>query len=865
MEGDLVFMEVGEQAGAKVMRGSLILSRGDKFILTDASEPDSFDRLYSFKVLETPISDILHSLVAHRPLTTTAQLVRIILQILFHAIWIVYLLSFFINLGRTFIDNSIITHDSLYNTLLRNPLYPLLPLISAPYPVILLIHKSYSNAYIQTLFQALQSSKTEFQDKEDVDEFDAAPAPTKELILSWMTVFKRLLEGTSSNMIDSLATTTVLCAIDREGTISSPIQAIDQIYVCSATLDVSYNQEFKFEDEDWTDHLRVLKPLAVATGRSCGRKELHMHKGKACICQLGKEVGTPVYTERVLIESDVTVRLVETEENEVQVFVEGATETILSSCLEYWNGTELRDISEIRESLLDFYQNAQLADLQVKSYAYRPLQNHSSSEFLPEASTVFRSRCEDEDQLVSLIDSVDTLTLDQIYQESRKALIFLGAVSFLYPPKANMVDFVEDLGLAGIRFVYFSSSPEQESKSYAERLGLEIDWNSCIILSKEGRYKASHDIQSQLPLGVGMVRDHLAKVDDVPLHVSLFAECSPASIQEMIAIFQEHGEVCCSIGSSLNTTNVDSFARSDISIAVDPVAIKRTNPLSCLQVAASLNVLTCAVTLNSDLSLYSVTQMIRESRSLFENGKQAFTFYLGAQIALSFAQLLSYFALLPGLFTGYQIMFLIWIITPLLSVSILFSPHMPEIMTYIPAKNSDHWKDVSQFSLSLLARFAFIPVFGSLGIYWLLLIFLASGPFPQLTLESPLTLFIQNFEMFLFTLQLVAISATFIHRIDSIFLISPLINRVWVAVGILWYLLTNSSISLQILFFYVSIGNTAYLSQVPYWIYLSALGVLLLTCVVQEVVKGRDKLRWVVFQKRSKLEFNTKLGMHSPL
>ena len=93
-----------------------------------------------------------------------------------------------------------------------------------------------------------------------------------------------------------------------------------------------------------------------------------------------------------------------------------------------------------------------------------------------------------------------------------------------------MINFVEDLGLAGIRFVYFSPAPERESKAYAERLGLEIDWNSCIILSKDttGKgYLALHDMKAQLPRGVGTIREHIKNVDDVPLQVSLFAECEP--------------------------------------------------------------------------------------------------------------------------------------------------------------------------------------------------------------------------------------------------------------------------------------------------------------------------------------------------
>ena len=101
-------------------------------------------------------------------------------------------------------------------------------------------------------------------------------------------------------------------------------------------------------------------------------------------------------------------------------------------------------------------------------------------------------------------------------------------------------------------------------------MGLEIDWNSCIILSSDdGRgqgYLDDHDMKARLPRGVENIRSHIENVDDVPLHVSLFAECSPKSIEEMVAIFQEYGEVVCCIGSSLNYFNIGCFSKVLLSI-----------------------------------------------------------------------------------------------------------------------------------------------------------------------------------------------------------------------------------------------------------------------------------------------------------
>jgi hypothetical protein len=73
----------------------------------------------------------------------------------------------------------------------------------------------------------LQSSKDAFEDSEDIDEFDVAPPPTKNLTISKTHVWKRfrdqIFTGDVSfviGLVETLANTTVICSVDREGTIS---------------------------------------------------------------------------------------------------------------------------------------------------------------------------------------------------------------------------------------------------------------------------------------------------------------------------------------------------------------------------------------------------------------------------------------------------------------------------------------------------------------------------------------------------------------------------------------------------------------------------------------------------------------------
>lgn len=218
----------------------------------------------------------------------------------------------------------------------------------------------------------------------------------------------------------------------------------------------------------------------------------------------------------------------------------------------------------------EFEQSALVMDAQVVAFSYRPIQPPGAVQIVeamqrdPAGDAYYVHVKSDSDRRTSKLDQPDKfLDKNIVLSHLTRANTLLGVAAFQYEPKPNVVDFIEDLSLAGIRFCFFSGESERESKAYAERLGLEIDWNSCVILSPKGSgqgYLALHDMKSKLPHGLGEIQHHLEQVDDVPLHVSLFAECAPQTTREMIRIFQQYGDTVCCIGSSLNQDNVECFA-----------------------------------------------------------------------------------------------------------------------------------------------------------------------------------------------------------------------------------------------------------------------------------------------------------------
>lgn len=69
--------------------------------------------------------------------------------------------------------------------------------------------------------------------------------------------------------------------------------------------------------------------------------------------------------------------------------------------------------------------------------------------------------------------------------------------------------------------------------------------------------------RAKLPKGINNIRPHLENVDNVPLLVSLFTDCTPEATKEMIKIMQEYEEVVCVIGSMANESNMPIFLQAD--------------------------------------------------------------------------------------------------------------------------------------------------------------------------------------------------------------------------------------------------------------------------------------------------------------
>ncbi|KAI7850620.1 hypothetical protein BDC45DRAFT_546585 [Circinella umbellata] len=125
--------------------------------------------------------------------------------------------------------------------------------------------------------------------------------------------------------------------------------------------------------------------------------------------------------------------------------------------------------------------------------------------------------------------------------------------------------------------------------------------------------------------------------------------------------------------------------------------------------------------------------------------------------------------------------------------------------------------------------------------------------------EQWAVLYAQNFMLIAFVWCLAFMSPSFLHRTYSLYHSIPFKNKVWVGSFFI-------VIAIQFVFCAVSLVNGPFhLSNIPWYVYFLGFIWPVIALPVQELVKMHDDKEFTRFQKRSKLEFSTKLGMHSPL
>uniref|UniRef100_A0A8C5QNL3 Transmembrane protein 94 n=1 Tax=Leptobrachium leishanense TaxID=445787 RepID=A0A8C5QNL3_9ANUR len=547
--------------------------------------------------------------------------------------------------------------------------------------------------------------------------------------------------------------------------------------------------------------------------------------------------------------------------------------------------------------------------------------------------------------------------IGEVVEDMTQALggqIFMGMVSSQYQARLDIVRLIDGLVNACIRFVYFSMEDELRSKVFAEKMGLETGWNchisltpngdgpgsevppsspshagslrddlhqasredaeGMLLMEEEGRsdmisfQPTDSDVPSffedsnraKLPRGIHQVRPHLQNIDNVPLLVPLFTDCTPETMCEMIQIMQEHGEVTCCLGSSANTRNIGLYLQSDISVSLDPLYPSRcswemfgylSGPLrttttekpSPLQLSTALNSLPCSMSFRQE-ECVGIIRLIEQARHATYGIRKCFLFLLQCQLTLVIVQFLACALQLPPLLSTTDILWLSCFCYPLLSVSLLGKPPDNSIMTVATGKNLRSIPRKTQHYFLLCFLVKFVPsCLCSLLCFWFSLQTLCqiSSSFTNcsgITVYSDSAnapdwfgalsgalLLAQKLCSCLIVLHTVFISVSHVHRSKSLWRRSPFQNWWWTLTLPILILAQGLQTALDLkLWTNAEAPLTFHLADIPLVSWTLGTLSLLLVLVINELVKLHEIRARVRYQKRQKLQFETKLGMNSP-
>ncbi|XP_011498921.1 PREDICTED: uncharacterized protein KIAA0195 isoform X1 [Ceratosolen solmsi marchali] len=513
----------------------------------------------------------------------------------------------------------------------------------------------------------------------------------------------------------------------------------------------------------------------------------------------------------------------------LQLLSQGTADIILDSCIEFWDGHDLCPLSEPdKKKVQDFYNRTSLTSY-CTAFAYRPLtrnvNNKLSSMYLELPSeckhlyTPHRSPTPLPWDFKNVLDprikgllgqfhSTDSLLCNEIKEDEINSIdscfelqcnqIFIGMVTMQYQAQTDMVQLIEQLEHACIRFVHFSKENELRSRVFSEKMGLESGWNchisllsecassnldnsramsmsapsainmemsivkfenetiewngssvrgernggvvekslaksamshreqeivrsedsvlvqsidlgsgqeawrslSCLTDSTEQSAPVNFDLsnRAKLPRGIDKIRPHIELIDNVPLLVSLFTDCNTAVTREMLHIMQDFGEVVCVLGSSANSDNMPIFMQADAAVAVEPLypqvcqkvpvlaPIRAEEGPSPIDLSRNLNSIACSLSVKREDPI-AIYHLIMEARHYMKCLWNCVQFWLCCLVTLAFVQALSAFLLLPPLFSVGQVLWLSFLIVPLLSASLVGTPTDSTIMQRATGKN----------------------------------------------------------------------------------------------------------------------------------------------------------------------------------
>lgn len=343
---------------------------------------------------------------------------------------------------------------------------------------------------------------------------------------------------------------------------------------------------------------------------------------------------------------------------------------------------------------------------------------------------------------------------------------------------------------------------------------------------------------------------------------------------------QENGEVVLCIGSCVSAKNLSVFASADCSAAVLPKATlpKASVDLAALPASASADALRnlelwqalvslcCCIQCGEEWDIQRMLDLIARSRLLLRNMNQVLVFALFACGGTFLMLWLPTCCLMAPLLTPSQVLWIVWGLIPALSLSLLFAPMGPDIMTEMPLKNQEHLSDASRLAIYFLVRS--VP---SVLVCMLLFCEITAALVPatgdQLWITHHLMVLsdeaglasAQESTFTFFSLYLIVHSAGFVHRVHSFAVMPPHSNRSWLGTATALVAITCLNFARHCARYWEQV------SQIGHVVWGLGAAWIVIAVFIGEVCRYHDRRKWQYFHKLRHAEFNTKLGRYSPI
>uniref|UniRef100_A0A182QD36 Cation-transporting P-type ATPase C-terminal domain-containing protein n=1 Tax=Anopheles farauti TaxID=69004 RepID=A0A182QD36_9DIPT len=448
---------------------------------------------------------------------------------------------------------------------------------------------------------------------------------------------------------------------------------------------------------------------------------------------------------------------------------------------------------------------------------------------------------------------------------------------------------------------------------------------SCLTDSTEQSAPINFDMsnRAKLPRGIENIRPHLEHVDNVPLLVSLFTDCSAEATREMLNIMQQYGEIVVCLGSSASNSNSEIFLQGDCSIAIEPLypqvcqeypaysesniynnrarfreadtagetalplgAPDRATTISPVYLSRILNSISCSIATCRDDPI-SIVAVIELSRRFMAGLWSCVQYWACCGASLAIMNTVTTVLSLPPMIVPLHALYLMCIVVPLVALTLLRVEPDPALMKRATGRKQKTLS--SRLVLFVLWCYGIKFAFAIVVLVLAYCTFLShpielfagggsvAGPDSPGTQQAVLQRgdagsggteralaadlhLARSFVLLGTVLHFVTISASFVHRDYNCFRRSPLTNLCWVSVVAMLLVVHLGLAVLQLC-------TDRYLWQEMERVWPVVLCIVLTviaTFLTSEFFKWEEIKVNTRYIRRARLDFGTKLGMNSP-